>query len=617
MLESAWMGYKDNIYECSRGTSKTFTIGSLFAPLRGLLFAGISSVLASASMFRGGKLILKDSERLFRGQLKSQRKGRQWGIASIEHTKPIRRDPDMWSINLSSNSMVFAVPTNNEQAVRGLRANILVIDERNTFDGDIIQKVYMPFLAVGTDFESPALGSTKNQVFNIGTIDYSYRDWHKEIMSAEDTMRVEYEVHKALMAGEWDTYDSLQRQHGERLASASLNFQRYDYTDLLIPTKIKNYEVIYPGARPDKEIVWDYRDKREYIYTYPVEKRQIESKLDEGIIDRESWEAEHRNMFIFAAGSVYSPELVEKSTKAIFSLEEESQRGWDAEAVGGRYVPPVLYESDDPCVLGIDVARTAAYTAFVVIRAGYAPKYLFTTEQDYSLHESAGSSPWANVIWAEQHQHMTTSDTAAKIYELRQRYNIVHTHMTRGIYMDSRGGGVHVRDELANPSPPVDDAGRPHPTWVMPQRIYDPDDKEYKQLIVDEGAWGGLKLLNTTDVMNQELVAFSRAQLEARRLFIGSFKPQFERNDPEMKKTAGYLGVRVLKHQLLRIQAVPTAGGKSVRYTIPGDESLAENQKDMFMAFLYACYGLRDIHQLAIHEVAALAPVAYGTIVRI
>src|SRR6266704_2599405 len=73
MIESAWQGYRNNIYVCSRGTSKSFTVGSLFPPTKSLLYKSKSTLVASASKFRGGKLILKDSSRLLKGSLISQK----------------------------------------------------------------------------------------------------------------------------------------------------------------------------------------------------------------------------------------------------------------------------------------------------------------------------------------------------------------------------------------------------------------------------------------------------------------------------------------------------------------------------------------------------------------
>ncbi|MBU8922620.1 MAG: hypothetical protein KOO63_12450 [Bacteroidales bacterium] len=235
---------------------------------------------------------------------------------------------------------------------------------------------------------------------------------------------------------------------------------------------------------------------------------------------------------------------------------------------------------------------------------------------DYQLDGSTGASPWSNVIWAEQHQHLTVQDTSTLIYELKSRYNIVGTVEFPGLIMDARGGGVHVRDELANPSPPVDETGRPDPLWKPPQKIYDMEDDEFNHLKADAEAWPGLRLLSTTDIMNQELVGYSRAQMDVGRLYIGAYLPQMDRNDPDHICSVGYLGVQALKHQLLRIQAETTPSGKSVRYVMPGDPRKIENKKDMLMAFLYACFGLRFIQNLFAREDLAVEPVAYGAILK-
>lgn len=616
MLLNAWMGYRENLYKCSRGTSKTFTIGSLFPPLVSLLFRNKKLLVASASRFRGGKMVLKDSERLITGQLDSQKLDKAWVKKSIDHVKTIRHEPDIWSLDFKSSSSVFTLPTNNEEAIRGVRANIMILDERNTFEGEAIQKVYAPFLAVGTDFESPAEGSEGNQIFAIGTIDYSYRDWYKEIQATKDLAKIQYEVYQALYKQDWDTYDALMQQHQSRLLGMSVSFNRYDYTDLLIPTQIAGYKVHYPGARPGKDIRWDDRDQREYIYTYPVNKRQLEAPLDDGIIDRESWEAEQRNVFIRASGSVYSPALVEKATGAIFTEKDEREKGWDPQKQGSSYVPPVLYKCSDPCILGVDTARTADFTAMVVIRVGYLSEDLYGRDT-YSLKAHKGPSDWSNVIWAEQHHHFTTKETAELIHHLRERYNIVSIRNVPGIVMDARGGGAHVRDELAMPSPLIDGiTGEIVPGWKAPQKIYDMNDKEYNHLRADVESWAGLKLLVTTDLLNQELVTYSRAQMEVGRLYVGAYKALSERGKDGILLSPGYSGVRTLKHQMLRIQATPTASGKSVRFEIPGDNKKLENKKDMLMAFLYACYALRDF-QNAFTKKERTAPVAYGTVVRL
>lgn len=617
MVSAAWQGYRNNIYLCSRGTSKSFTVGSLFPPTKSLLYRSTSTLIASASKFRGGKLVLQDSGRLLKGSLKSQRINNTWGTASLLHkTVLIKKDPDMWHMDFTSNSTIHTIPTSNEESARGIRANILIIDERNTFDGLLIHKVYEPFLVVGSDFENPAEGSEGNQFFNVGTIDYTYRDWYKEILSAQDIAKIEYQMQMALREQNWSLYDKLKEQYGKRIKNSSISLIRFDYTDLLIPTKIGNYKVNYPGATMGKQIKHDDRDNCDYIYTYPVEKKQLEDPLDEGLVDKETWEAEQRNMFIRADGNVYPWDLIEKVTGPIFTLTEEKKRKWDGDEKGIRYLPPIMHECSDPCVLGVDTARSQDFTAFVIIRMGCMPDQFFKVpSSEYSLETNSGPTPFNNVIWAEQHQQMTIKETANKIRELRARYNIVATRNCPGISMDARGGGATIRDELVNPTPATDpETGLADRGWTSPQKIFDPEDKDPRlgvEMLADSNAWFGLRLLYTTDVMNQELVGFSKAQMQSNKLFIGNSRSNRNIRDVNNQLYAGLVGLDVLKHQLLRVQAIISPSGKSIAYIMPGDPTAVENKRDMLFAFLYACYGLREWVTQQLRRESSI-PVAYG-----
>lgn len=621
MIRTAWMDYRTNIYTCSRGTSKSFTIGSLFSPTKALLYRNKAILIASASRFRGGKFILKDSSNLLSGSLKSQKVGNNWGAFSLAHRPSyIKKDPDMWYQEFKSNSTLYTIPTNNEESVRGMRANILIIDERDNFEGEVIQKVYMPFLNVGSDFENTATGSESNQVFHIGTITYTYKDWYKEIIAAQDLAKLQYETQKNLQTGNWAGYDYLMKEHGKRIKDASVALVRFDYTDLIIPTILNGYKINYPGAKQGKHIKYDLRDECEYIYTYPVTKTQLEDPLYEGIIDEDTWWAEQRNMFIKADGNVYSYDLIEKVTGPIFTNAEEEKKGWDAEVEGHRYLPPVLYNCSDPCILGVDTARLSDFSAFVIIRMGDINDAFFTTPRPhYDIKENHGPSAWSNVIWAEQHQQMMVKEVAEKIRELRTRYNIVATRHCPGVIMDARGGGINVRDELVIPSPPLDENGNVIPGWSKPQRIFDPDDKDErfgKELLVDGNAWFGLKMLFTDDPLNQELVNFSKAQMQSGKLFIASGKSKRAIRTVTNKMYAGTVGVEVLKTQLLRIQAIPGPGGRTVKYVMPGDAARPENKRDMLFAFLYACYGLKEWNAQQGRTLKNV-PIAYGEIVKI
>lgn len=620
MLKQAWENYRENVYVCSRATSKSFVIGSLFPATKSLLFRDNKFLIASASMFRGGKMILKDVARLMRGSLSKQKIGNNWGINSVSHRpKAIKQEPDMWSAEFKSTSLLFTIPTNKEESVRGIRATTIVFDERNNFDGQIIQTVYRPFLGVGTDFENPALAAEGNQTFNIGTIDYTYRDFHKEVMANHDLAKLQYEVQMAIKYQNWAVYDRLMADYSKVIRGISVSLVRYDYTDLLIPTEIGNYKVNYPGATLGKQIVWDDRDSCYYIYTYPVTKRVIEEPLDQGKVEREYWEAEYRNQFIKADGNVYPADLVDSVMGPIYTVSEENKKGWDFEKEGIRYFPPILYESEDPCVLSVDVARSQDFTSFIITRMGDLPLEFFVNKRkDYDLRTHSGPSNFSNIIWAEQHQQLTAKDVANKIRELRSRYNLVATRVCPAIAMDSGGGGTAVRDELVNPSPEIDySTGLPVKDWVLPQRIYDPEDKDDRigeNLLGDPNCWYGLRLLKVSDILNHELVSFTKAQMQTHKLYIGN--PRSVHNVTVSDKLyPAVTALAMLKHQLLRIQAVVSPTGKSIQYVMPGaDKTKIENKKDLFSAFIYGGYALRQWVNQQIKPEHRNAPIAYGEV---
>src|SRR6185295_2156544 len=152
-----------------------------------------------------------------------------------------------------------------------------------------------------------------------------------------------------------------------------------------------------------------------------------------------------------------------------------------------------------------------------------------------------------------------------------------------------------------------------------PQKIFDPEDKDErlgKDLLADPTAWFGLRLLWTTDLLNQELVGFSKAQMQSSKLFIGNSRATRMSRDVTDRMYIGMVGADVLKHQLLRIQAISTASGKNIQYVMPGDPKKIENKKDMMFAFLYACYALREWVTQQMRQDRE-PPIAYGTAIKL
>lgn len=592
-------------------THNSFTMASANPVLYSEAFGRKKVMSLSASKFRGGKVIMEEALSFIMGTLDSQKLPGNFTKAMLKHGRGLKREGDRWYIPFTTQTTFNTVPTGNEESARGLRAHILVLDEADNWEKNTVDKIFGPFLAVGGNFAKPGSGKSDNKIFFTGTITHSHKDWAKALKDREDVIRKSHIAHRALEQGDFKTWHRMSNEDNERIKRAAFHLQRWDYTDLIIPEHLEHHDVIYPSVDVttksveinDPDIIkYDYRDKINYIYTYPVNKNYAESQLDDGLTDMDSWAAEWRCQFIDSSGNVYPFDLMERATnRELLDQEQLLKHEWDVEELGMHY-PPVLYRCKDPCVLGVDPARTSDFVGFVVIRLGEL------AEGTYNPHTGEGHTPYNNVIWAEQRKGLTIREIAEKIRDFKSRYNLVvyaNPEDAPGIVIDARGAasGTTVQDELAVPSPPTDELGNFDRNWKQPPPMYDPVDKEYRHLSGNPNAWPGLRLLWTTDQINTDLVAYSKGQFEVSKLYLGKFLNNYERNDPEGLLNVGYIGVKSLKDQLLSIQAHPTK--YAFTYEMPGDSRRIDMKKDLFSAFLYACSAARQ--HVALHATAIKA----------
>jgi hypothetical protein len=627
-LRTYFGGYKENNILASRGTSKSFTHASLAAPLDIALHKDRSVLLVSASGFRGGKLLMEDAKALIQGELRSQRLPGPFLAKSARNPKVIRQEPDRWILEWSTHSKYTTIPTHNEDTIRGVRARRVIVDERNTFSGEVVQKVIRPTMNVQGDFLKIASSEDANAIFQVSTIDYTFRDWYKEIANSRSLAKREYASMKALVGQDWGTYNNLMNENDGELREASSSLTRFDYTDLIIETEIdardgKRYQIEYPlppGLEPDDIRKWDERDRCHFWYTYPVDKKGLEEPWRNNTMDEELWRAEQRNVFITASGNVYPDELVRSASELPIyeageipnydlNVSEEEREHLDQ----FEFFPPVMDKCGDPCVLGMDYARERDDSAFIVIRLGpmatgkFDP---FGKTLDEHGRPCYGETTWSSVIWAESWGKMTHYQAAEKIRELRARYNIINTsHLPEGyggIGMDGRGGGLGVRDELSKPSAPVMANGLSDPMWQEPDKIYDPQDDSYMHYAAFEDPvkyWSGLRLLTPSNAENWEWTRYTKAAMENKSLYIGRYQ------DPSTWSTekglvnsrggaskgdkefliwlAGYTGVLKLKNQLVRLQIEYTPTG-NIRVMMPGTKGTEDGKKDLYSAFIYA-----------------------------
>jgi hypothetical protein len=634
LIRTYFAGYKENNIMCSRGTSKSFTIASLCTALDAMLFKNHDMLVVSASGFRGGKLLFEDTKRLVRGELRSQKLLAPF-MRRAAGDKVIRQEPDRWVIDWKSHSKQTTVPTKDEDTLRGIRAIRAVVDERNTFDGEVVQKVIRPMMNVGTEFEKIASARDDNAIFQVSTIDYTFRDWFKEINHAKELAKREYDAMQALQGQDWNTYDKLMSENKGELRVSSNVLIRFDYTDLMIPTLVedeegKRYEVHYPlnpGLKASDIVKWDERDGCHYWYTYPVAKQQLEEPLLNGTQDEEIWLAEQRNVPIQSSGSVYPEDLIRAASEVPiyhpgeipnYDLGKSDEDRKTLEAM--EFYAPVMTHCGDYCVLGVDYARERDETAFIVFRLGPLSPGKFDPLgkiKDGDGRPCYGQTPWSSLIWAESWPKMTHRDAAAKIRELRKRYNIINTSESPegfgGIGMDGRGGGLGVRDELSRPTPDVENGQpKPWPGGVEPVKVYDPTDENYEHYAAYNDPatyWSGLRLLTPSNAENWEWTRYTKAAMESQQLYIGywvdpstwaaekgltsSRGGREKGNDQYGLWLSGYTGIQKLKKQLIRLQVEMTASGNP-KVTMPGSNGTEDGKKDLYSAFIYGWHVARQ-----------------------
>ena len=599
-------GAQNNVNVSSRATSKSSTVATLHASHKALLFPNRTGIILSYTGFRGGQLVMGDTERWVTGAWSSQKKRPLYVQNSLRRDNIINKSQNFWEILFKSGNSLKAFPTNDPDKLRGIRGTDLFFDEANFIGKYLMDVVAVPFLSVKGDFEHGGLYADPNQIYYTSTIDYEWRPFMEEVRVAKEALRREMLAIRAVRDKDQVLYDEY-----ETKGLFTHSFVSFDYTDCLIRTEVvsrkgKRFKVRWPNpsieARRDprgipfsKQLA-DGRMAREssplwYYPTYPVDKSNIENKLLQGTQDENSWLSENRNIVDTSVGDVYSHSLIDKaSCREEFCIQPYivTSKEYQAAFPQQDYCSPLLWNCTDPCVLGVDYATQSDFSAFVVIRMGPC------AEGEYNYITHHGKTRWSNVIWAEQHKHTSHEDVAEKIRELMTRYNLVYHFEAfeedpwkrcRAIGLDMRGGGSGVRDNLAY----INTQSVELPKF----RIYDPQDKDPRipAFALDPHAKPMLDAIWPQGDVADKMVTFTVAQMETGLMYIPKYLQNSQRPNSHAEMDIGYYAAANLAHQMVKLRQEHTSTWR--RFYMEGDTEKDINKKDLWSAFMYAAKQLR------------------------
>jgi hypothetical protein len=198
--------------------------------------------------------------------------------------------------------------------------------------------------------------------------------------------------------------------------------------------------------------------------------------------------------------------------------------------------------------LGIDPARSEDSFAICVVEIGQPAK----------------------IVHALEIQKMPFPEMARTIENLCSAFNVTH------IYMDSQGGGMAIKDMLAE-----------NPTSHEAGPILDPDDEVHMLK-------PGRKILTlcnfSTDFISESNFAALRL-LEHRDLLFPSVPKDYE---PSQTQEESWQTIRDMKTQMQTIELTETPTGKH-HFDVPKGGGHGKQKKDLYTAFMLAARCIYDI----------------------
>lgn len=540
-LRLIWNGGSGNVILLfSRAMGKTF-LCALAGLLYALLHYAMSIIFLGGDGFRQGKLILEEAAKIINEEL-NQQKPRKFVRRALDRSSgksPILKEPDVWSIPWRNRSRIRSAPIGDGNRIRGFRSQVNFIDERKDMSKDVKEKVVKPFGALGKDVVSEEQ-SFKNMNIDAGTLEFQEDDYTKDV---ENYFRLMEEGNPDYLVISFEYLDAFREDPEGRFHSA-VTGKYYSY----------------------------------WRTPYAIRLKEIEDAIENGEMDEDSWNAEYRCRPKRAVGNVFTYQDVKAIRDyELMSEAEEGQileaRGLYHQAVNLRFLRPQT-RCEDPVVIGVDVARESANTAFVALRLGPLAK------KEWDPVTQTGKSSFCNVINACQRKNMPYREAAQFIYDWLDCYPNCLL-----VAMDMRGGGSGVRDDLYAIALNWQKEG------IERQPLFDPDDDEPGGIAPKISRGMGdprLALLTYTDEDNTVALTRVKGAVEKRKLLL----TRSARDVNEDVNTA-YQFINEIATEMRVIQTKPTTNWLKI---VVGEDKSASEQvkrqrtKDLWTALMYS-YG--------------------------
>lgn len=137
LIIKGWMRNDYNLGVWGRGASKSFTV-SLFVLIWAMFNPGCRIVVASYT-FKQSKMILEQCEKFLKNSNAT--------LLRAQFPDDIRRGTDMWTLPVPNGATIKCLPLGDGTGIRGVRADLLVVDEFAFLPEAVIGEVLRPFLA--------------------------------------------------------------------------------------------------------------------------------------------------------------------------------------------------------------------------------------------------------------------------------------------------------------------------------------------------------------------------------------------------------------------------------------------------------------------------------------